>query len=277
MAAKDIFAAIGLGTPFYFAAATYSLFFWLDRNASGPANRAISGWLKGQPRTRIDVSTAIVAAFDRIYSYPLLRTRAFLRSATVSIIAIGLMCVASGYISIAPGKISYYVQEASLFTLLFAIFYAIVQIISDYISLFIVRRLLFFRHPLISLLTGVIVGVLVVGTIFAIVIALASVFAGPVIGRVFLMEIVITWMVALIALLNMPIIILSAFFVHVWLLLFALGALGVRFIYPVFRAVEWAQWFLKQGNQHPLRAIGMVAGVLVFAGTAIARLLASIT
>jgi len=31
-----------------------------------------------------------------------------------------------------------------------------------------------------------------------------------------------------------------------------------------FRAVEWAQWFLKQGDAHPLKAIGVVATIIVF-------------
>jgi hypothetical protein len=37
----------------------------------------------------------------------------------------------------------------------------------------------------------------------------------------------------------------------------------------VSRAVEWAQWFLKQGDAHPLKAIGIVATIIVF-GSAIA-------
>ena len=47
---------------------------------------------------------------------------------------------------------------------------------------------------------------------------------------------------------------IPALFVHLWLPLFALGALGVRLLYPIFRAVEFAQWFLRQGARHPLRA-----------------------
>jgi hypothetical protein len=59
------------------------------------------------------------------------------------------------------------------------------------------------------------------------------------------------------------------FLVHLWLLLFALGALGTRCLYPIFRAVVWAQWFLKQGDQHPMRAIGMVSAALMFISGAI--------
>jgi hypothetical protein len=95
MGAKDVFEAVGLGTPFYFAAATYGLFHWLDQNASVRATSAISAWLKGQPYRRIDVK--FVAAFDRLYSSPLLRVRAFLRSAIVSSsVSIGYMLFVGG-------------------------------------------------------------------------------------------------------------------------------------------------------------------------------------
>src|SRR6267378_2145216 len=67
-----------------------------------------------------------------------------------------------------------------------------------------------------------------------------------------------------------------AFLAHFWLLLFAFGAVGVRFLSSVFRLVKRAQWFLKQGDRHPLRAIGMAAAVLVFAGAAIGKALAVI-
>jgi hypothetical protein len=52
--------------------------------------------------------------------------------------------------------------------------------------------------------------------------------------------------------------------------------LGVRVIYPVFRFIAWAQWFLKQGNQHPLRAVGIVAAALVFMGAVICRAVSAI-
>jgi hypothetical protein len=55
-----------------------------------------------------------------------------------------------------------------------------------------------------------------------------------------------------------------AFIIHLWLPLFALSTLVVRLIYLIFRAVEWAQWFLKQGDAHPLKAIGIVATIIVF-------------
>jgi hypothetical protein len=55
-----------------------------------------------------------------------------------------------------------------------------------------------------------------------------------------------------------------AFIIHLWLPLFAISSLVVRLIYLLFRAVEKAQWFLKQGDAHPLKAIGIVATIIVF-------------
>jgi hypothetical protein len=63
MGVKGFFDAVGLASPFYFAAATYGFFYWLDRNASAQANRAISGWLKGQSYARIDIQHAILARY----------------------------------------------------------------------------------------------------------------------------------------------------------------------------------------------------------------------
>ena len=64
---------------------------------------------------------------------------------------------------------------------------------------------------------------------------------------------------------------ISAFLVNFWLVLFVLGALAVRVLWPVFHAINWTQWFLKQGNRHPLRAIGLVAAGVMFAGAAIGK------
>jgi hypothetical protein len=37
-----------------------------------------------------------------------------------------------------------------------------------------------------------------------------------------------------------------------------------RLVFWIFRAVLWAQWFIKQGDAHPLKAIGIVATIIVF-------------
>jgi hypothetical protein len=44
----------------------------------------------------------------------------------------------------------------------------------------------------------------------------------------------------------------------------AVGLLG-------FRAVEQAQWFFKQGDAHPLKAIGIVATIIVFGSAMVVK------
>jgi hypothetical protein len=59
-------------------------------------------------------------------------------------------------------------------------------------------------------------------------------------------------------------ILVGAFAVHVWLLLFACGVLIVRGLNSARRAAVWMQWFLKGGDKHPLRAIGFVTAAVTF-------------
>jgi hypothetical protein len=82
----EILKALGFTTPFIYAAATYGFFHWLDKKASGPAKRAISGWLEPREYDRAAVAAAIVELFDRVYTRPLLRWFAFVRSALITIV-----------------------------------------------------------------------------------------------------------------------------------------------------------------------------------------------
>jgi len=59
--------------------------------------------------------------------------------------------------------------------------------------------------------------------------------------------------------------------VFVWLPLFALGIVIVRLLTPLSWIVGRTQWFLKEGKEHPLKAIGYVAAVAVFLGTVAGR------
>jgi hypothetical protein len=150
-----------------------------------------------------------------------------------------------------------------------------VIIFLDYFSLFPVRRCLAFAgyRPFLALFLGIITaGTIVTG-------ALLSILSGIIIiqlrGNIFgyplvysLLKSVEASSITAIILLMMP-----AFFVHLWLPLFGLGALGVRALYFCVYAVKWLQWFLKGGDEHPIRAIGIVAAAFMFAGTATIRLL----
>jgi hypothetical protein len=79
-----LFTLLGLGVPFYLAAATYAVFSWLDSNASDEATKVISSWLHGRSQHKPDLGNLIIKAFDRFYTSPLLSLRAVGRSAAIS-------------------------------------------------------------------------------------------------------------------------------------------------------------------------------------------------
>ncbi len=62
-----------------------------------------------------------------------------------------------------------------------------------------------------------------------------------------------------------------AFVVFAWLPFFALGIVIARLLTPLAWIVGRAQWALKEGKEHPLKAIGYVAAVVVFLGTVAGR------
>ena len=149
------------------------------------------------------------------------------------------------------------------------------NIISDYASLFVVRRLLASarNRPLFALCIGPVVAVTIVG-LFNIatndaLLALWFFWSDPndygylndfnfVLANNFMVP---EWRALLIA----------ACVVHLWLPLFAVSAV-------LLRAVRWMQWFLKDGRQHPYEMIGYLSAAIVFVGTfALRRVSASPT
>ena len=65
----------------------------------------------------------------------------------------------------------------------------------------------------------------------------------------------------------------AAVAVHFWLLLFALGILVLRLLSPLLWAAGKVQWFIEQGQYHPVEAVGYVAAAVVFVTTALAHLM----
>jgi hypothetical protein len=54
-----------------------------------------------------------------------------------------------------------------------------------------------------------------------------------------------------------------------WLPVLDVGVIATRAVRSLLRTVRWAQWFMRHGDQHPLRAIGLVAATAVFVLTAV--------
>jgi hypothetical protein len=141
-------------------------------------------------------------------------------------------------------------------------------VLSDYISLFFVLRFLqlALKHPIKSSIMASLIGLLVVVVSF-------FVFRGIIFIplSLFYYHVEYRWRDNLDDVelsIEYPSFFLRtmapAFIIHLWLPLFALSSLVVRLTYLLFHAVEKAQWFLKQGDAHPLKAIGIVATIIVF-------------
>ena len=67
----------------------------------------------------------------------------------------------------------------------------------------------------------------------------------------------------------------TAFLVHLWLPFFALCVALLKGLNYVLLATKQVQWFIKQGRDHPLDALGIVGGTVVFVGAVAVQLFGS--
>jgi hypothetical protein len=246
----------------FYAAATFAFFHYLDKKTSGQAKKAISDWLKPRGYDKAAIVSALVEMFDSVYTQPLLRPRAFLRSAliTTGVVAIALYedTVFRPYLLrevMGPPSPSLPFWAGILGT----------NIAVDYVSLFIVRSWLALgrRAPFLAAITGPLLGALVVGLLFRV----RDEFFIPDIGSPlasvqFLLEEIARGELYAFFL-------YSALAVHLWLPFLALCIVLLRVLDLLLASVGRMQWFLKQGQHHPLDALGYVASGLVFVGSAL--------
>jgi hypothetical protein len=156
---------LGFANPFIYAAATFAFFHYLDKKASGQAKKAISGWLKPRGYDKAAIVSALVEMFDSVYTQPLLRPRAFLRSA---LITTGVVAVALYEDPVfRPDLLWDMIDPPSRSLLIWAGLLG-TNIAVDYVSLFIVRSWLALgrRAPFLAAIIGPLLGALVVGLLF---------------------------------------------------------------------------------------------------------------
>jgi hypothetical protein len=65
---RQVLDWLGFGSTFAFAAATYALFLFLDKNASVAATDAISKWLRTESYKEFDIKGAVFNIFNIIYT-----------------------------------------------------------------------------------------------------------------------------------------------------------------------------------------------------------------
>ena len=265
-------------TPFVFAAVAYGFFHWLDEKASDEAKHLLAQTMMWKDKNNEQVASALVEVFDRIYTYPLLRWRAFFRSLVFTIVIFALYLFEIGGPAIWKWPADYSILWSVAL---------LINIISDYVSLFIIRPLLMRSgaKPVIGLSLGAASGIAIVllGNslrtilIWPFVIYFAQTEYEPSLlerlntyyGSFSGFESLVWFAVSasdIFIIFSRP-----ALAVFTWLPLFAVGILIARLLTPLSWLVGMTQWALKEGNEHPLKAIGYVAGVVVFLGTVAGR------
>jgi hypothetical protein len=143
----------------------------------------------------------------------------------------------------------------------------LLNVLSDYASLFIIRPILQFsgKHPAATLFAGVgaacIVVLIFIGARFVILQILLGADTldslGDKINQVYFGD-------GKEAYLGIP-----AIIVFSWILLLGFGIALLRMAKPVSQATSTLRWLLKDGKDHPLIAVGYVAGAIVFFVSAI--------
>lgn len=275
----------GFATPFMYAAGAYYFFHWLDEKLSDEAKAALARTMSFKDYKNEQVASALVEVFDRIYTYPLLSWRAFFRSLlfTSVVTAIWIYERDIAVREIVRSTVDWFDEDQggpiiSTSVLLVASFLVsfLFNSFTDYLSLFVIRPLLIRSgtRPVVRLALGA-----VSGTVIVVAASMLRIIA--VIGGFHL------WLssqgLGELPLGIPPYLSISAntrfeapaLVVFLWLPLFALGIVTVRLLTPLSWIVGRTQWFLKEGKEHPLKAIGYVAAVVVFLCTATTRVVFS--
>jgi hypothetical protein len=262
---------VGLGVPVMFAGVAYGLFHWLDEKASDEAKAALGKWSRSISYDRNAAAAAIVELFDRIYGSPLSSWRSLARSSAITATLTLTYAVLYTPMFGGPGVT---IRATPLYVTLPATL--IFNILTDYISLFIVRQFLQIRErsQFLILVGGAFAGMFTILFFYflrdAIIAFIGSIRWGQSIGATWRLliggwrlEYRALWTGQGIAVLH-SLVILPALVTHIWLLLLAVAVALVRASRYFFLSVEKVQWVLKKGDEHPLEAAGYVAAVVVF-------------
>jgi hypothetical protein len=262
----------GLTIPIIYAALTYGFFLWLDKKASGPARKAISGWLMRRDYDEAAVRVAILEVFDQVYTRPLLTWRASRRSALITVcvtatiiyqFAPSMFYIHAPYILPLPTADLSFIERIAFGSRIVSLLAILVtSVISDYVALFFVRSRLDNNRTttFAALMIGPGMGLAFVSFCF-VVRAYGEFLFYEVNGLADL-----TLFVPLLKTITLSSAVFSAgaLLVHMWLPLFALCVGLLKGLNYLLLAANTAQWFLKRGKVHPLEAVGFVAAPLMF-------------
>jgi hypothetical protein len=269
----EVLKALGFTTPFIYAAATYGAFHYLDKKASGPAKRTISAWINSTYIDKQQSAAIAVEIFDRIYTVPLWGWRAIVRSiiftTIITVLLVWHLYSAMFWLArVVPFDIQ--IQWLQRILCNFA---------ADYAALYLIRRWLILggARPLLAALAGPLIGVAVLLAIYTVTDVLRFSIETWTFHPIYFVQGALYWIISFGDLHegSRTALLLPALIIHLWLPLFAIGVLLTQLANYLFKATSWMQWFIKQGQYHPLQAIGYIAATVVFFGTIIGQLIAS--
>lgn len=269
MEIKEVFRSLGLESAFIYAGLTFAFFAWVDSDISPQVKETISRWINRMSHERTAVTASIVQIFDRIYGKKLLSLNTLVRSSLISIVVSVIFIVEQRIVS----NPSLRPDQTHLFA--FSIY---ANVLSDYLSLFFIKKLLVSlpARPILTLLLGTTVAALVIFMFLVFRLSMPVIFAGHL--RLDWEE---NWMLAAIAAILFPFmasiklvlmhpevigmsLVPPAIFVHLWLALMGIAVFIIRIGTYFFRTVSVAEKVLKKEESRPLRAIGYVAALFVF-------------
>ena len=271
-ALPEVLKLLGVTTPFIYASAAYVFFHWLDKKTSAPAKRAISGWLEPREYDKTAVAAAIVELFDRVYTRPLLTWRAFSRSMAITLV----VTVVSFYELVSLPNPQ--VWDGSTTSNTSISIFIITNLVSDYIALFIVRALLVTMglKPFRALLVGPMVGICLVISVIAardmFTVLITGSPSSALTSPQSYIESTLYYMRSVDEYRAMS---LAALVVHLWLPFLASCVGLLKVLQYLLLAVDRMKWFIKQGKQHPLDAVGFVAAPMIFIGAVALQMLVS--
>jgi hypothetical protein len=273
----EVLKLLGFTTPFVYTAATYGLFYYADRKASGKAKAALSAWVQSGQRRR-NSEEVIIDLFNKIYTDKLLSANALIRSASITLLVSSLIWFEVGDVTVGGPLVSYIsgktdfdefrIDSIGVFTT------NIFNVMSDYVSLFFIKRWLLYgrQHIVTSVFVAAIVGVGFVGTAYVCKIIIELMAYVWIFDKWEASALLAFWLDPF----NLKIDLIRlapALAVHLWLPIFGLAVVLTHTISMFARAATWMQWFIKQGQHHPFQAVGYVASVIVFASSVIIQFL----
>jgi hypothetical protein len=257
---------LGLGGPVAATLFIYLIFKFLDSKASQAANHTMVTWIADRYQKPIDVHHVIIAAFDQLYGSPLLSLKTLLRTAVLS------TCSTTIYYLFLIDVVEYqpFTHPFDDITVIPFV------IISDYISLFVVKRALIvarinFQLSVLIILFGAALAIMLCVLISEIVSYVQIAVNDGVRHHSLRFALQVFWIFmsgvvpdALHVIVPLATSVGAAAIIYVWFPILILGLALTRAAKLFIGTVKFAQWFVKRGERHPFEAIGISASAATF-------------